>query len=56
MSPIKLLDPNLDHTSPLKELLVPKRLLASHQAQDRPLGLFSVSELYPVHLSHEDQL
>jgi hypothetical protein len=41
---------------PTKDLLVPKRLLTSQQARDRPPGLSSVSKLCPVHLSHQDQL
>ena len=53
--PGSLLDPILDHL-PTKDLLVPKRLLTSQQARDRPPGLFSISELYHVHLSHQDQL
>ena len=53
-SPIRLLDPILDHTSPQKYLLVPKRLLTSQQARDRPPGLSSVSELCSMHLSHQD--
>jgi hypothetical protein len=56
LSPIRFLDPILDHTSPLKYLLVPKMLLTSQQAQDRPPDLSFVSELCPVHLSHQDQL
>jgi hypothetical protein len=56
LSPIRLLDPILDHTSPLKDILVPKRLLTSQQARDRPPDLSSVSELCLVHLSHQDQL
>jgi hypothetical protein len=51
-----LLDPILDHTSPLKDLLVPKRLLTSQKTLDRPPSLSSISELYPVHLSNQDQL
>jgi hypothetical protein len=38
-----LLDPILDHTSPLKDLLVPKSLLTSQQARDRPADLSSIS-------------
>jgi hypothetical protein len=55
-SPIRLLDLFSDHTSPQKDLLVPKRLLTSQQSRDRPPDLSSVSELCPVHLSHQDQL
>jgi hypothetical protein len=56
LSPVRILDLILDHTSPQKELLVPKRLLTNQQSWDRPPGLLSVSELCPVHLSHQDQL
>jgi hypothetical protein len=55
LSLVRLLDLILDHTSPLKYLFVPKRLLTSQEARDRPPNLSSVSELCPVHLSHQDQ-
>jgi hypothetical protein len=41
---------------PTKDILVPKRLLTSHQDRDRPPNLFHVFELCHVHLSHQDQL
>jgi hypothetical protein len=53
-SPDRLLDLILDHTSPLKDLLVPKRLLTSQQTWDRQPVLSSVSVLCPMHLSHQD--
>jgi hypothetical protein len=56
LSLVRLLNPIQDHTSPLKDLLVPKSLLTSQQARDRPPSLSSISELCPVHLSHQYQL